>query len=447
MTEKINKYAKEFAPLIVLSIVIVLMHLNMHESDILDAKRYFATVLDQYSMRAFLSIRYHTWSSRIVIEAVLAILARHLVLWGILDSLVMILLFFSMKKILGLKNNEPCTWILVGTIFMYYMGDMSSAGWVASLMNYMWPLAFGAFVMGTAVDGIRGEKVSPIRITLSFPALIYAANMEQMSALLLAFYILAIAYEFIVKNKRPHILLWIGFIIVICELIFIVTCPGNAVRATEEISMGDMTTYGMYSFIDKLLAGLDHALKTFVNTNVLLIAFSFVCALIFIVCFNSPVFAVLAVVPIPFVLAKGSKILSPLYKLISNGDLRTGIHNFNRPGAYIVPFMWVMFILCIEVVIIKLSTSNLEAFILSMVMLGGFASKVIIGFSPSLTSSGSRTQIYLQFAFAFLTVYFAKKYEDKLKGNPAVINVLYTGVGLLAVMGVANSLGKIATWT
>ncbi|MCR5467810.1 MAG: hypothetical protein K6F37_02510 [Lachnospiraceae bacterium] len=453
--DRIKQFYKNNKPLIIYMLVVFFMHILMHENEILDAKRYFATVLDQYDMRTFLSLRYHTWSSRIVIEACLAMFSRNLLIWGILDFLVFVLLYLSLKKLLALKADEPVAWILVGCIFMYYMGDMSSAGWVATLMNYMWPLSFGLFAAIPLMNGIRKEKTHPVIWVLSFPALIYAANMEQMAALLFAFYSIALIYIislFVRKtrgwektNRTMFFLGIVQWVLTLAELLFILTCPGNAVRAEEEIlkSEGNLG-FGMNTMLDKFLSGLDHCMTTFLNSNLLLLEFALVVSILLFIRYKRTTETFCGIILIAFsLIVPLSNSLESVGKLMTDSSMRPGIHNFTRISGYAVPAIWMLFMMVMGICLVMLCTSRIEAIFLLLLLAGGFVSKIIIGFSPSLISSASRTQIYLQFAVVFLIVYLIKKYEAELTEKPALKNALYIFTALISVIGVMNSMVRI----
>ena len=132
------------------------------------------------------------------------------------------------------NKNENMT-LLIAMIIIYPMMQMNSAGWAATTINYMWPMALGLFSLIPIRKVWDGEKIKFWQYPLYVIALLFSANQEQACAILFGTYLL-FAILMVIKNKKIHPFIVIQNILVIASLIFILTCPGNSVRTQTEIT-------------------------------------------------------------------------------------------------------------------------------------------------------------------------------------------------------------------
>ena len=123
----------------------VLWHVIL-STNVGDDMVYFKTLLDgNSSLGEILAHRYETWSSRMVIEAVLIPLVHCPLLWKILDIVIFTSLPVLLCGLLGVTGRGR--WFVTGLVLLYPFADMASAGWIATTTNYLWPL-WGVLVIG-----------------------------------------------------------------------------------------------------------------------------------------------------------------------------------------------------------------------------------------------------------------------------------------------------------
>ena len=116
----------------------VLWHVIL-STNVGDDMVYFKTLLDgNSSLGEILAHRYETWSSRMVIEAVLIPLVHCPLLWKILDIVIFTSLPVLLCGLLGVTGRGR--WFVTGLVLLYPFADMASAGWIATTTNYLWPL-------------------------------------------------------------------------------------------------------------------------------------------------------------------------------------------------------------------------------------------------------------------------------------------------------------------
>ena len=135
---------KGAAPYIVFLAVIVIYH-SFIKIEFGDEITYFGAVLDKEGNKMdliwdFTVMRYYSWSSRNIIELFLVLLSYYSpVIWKIADMGILMLLAVSCVKITEAKDNIILKWIVIFMILLYPFIEMSTAGWIATSTNYLWP--------------------------------------------------------------------------------------------------------------------------------------------------------------------------------------------------------------------------------------------------------------------------------------------------------------------
>lgn len=136
-------YESSYFPFLILCIAMIILHINMIP---FGDDNFFGTVLNNKNLFQYLNERYYGWSSRLTIESIMVIiLSIGFNFWRILDVLVINLLAITLSKLFNDSNNREFNWFITIMIILYSFIDMSSAGWVATTLNYIWPLTFGIF--------------------------------------------------------------------------------------------------------------------------------------------------------------------------------------------------------------------------------------------------------------------------------------------------------------
>ena len=185
---------------------------------------YFSNVLNDQNIIAYLISRYNNWTSRIFIEAVLVVVAKYSIIWRILDVGIMILISVSISKLTTEQPSRKINWII-----MYLSATLSytiynSAGWMATTLNYSWPLAFGLFSMISIKKIILNQKIRGFEYALYIFAFIFAANAEQMCAILLGVYFVFTLYIYYSK-KIVNWYMIVQTLIGIASMVFVLINP------------------------------------------------------------------------------------------------------------------------------------------------------------------------------------------------------------------------------
>lgn len=366
---------------------------------------WFLNIAQNKNLIVYLVERYHGWTSRLIIEAIMLVLLRlPSVVWMILDSLMFVLSFYSMIKILNGQKSLRINLVLFALFITFPFSFFGSAGWYATTLNYAWPLGFGLYALSYIEPLLNGGKMGSIKKIFLIISLVIATNQEQMCALILGFYFLSVCYYYY-KYKRINVSLISVLLFSTIILLFHATCPGNANRSVQEIATF-YPSYENFTIIDKLVLGV---LSTFSYILIYdeIIVLAFVVIMLF-KAFQSKKIQVIIVSLIPF--------FSYIYGCYSvrwnlDGFVNGIVSRFAGPSDYLVydlnTFLYI-FIILVEIACILFVLYNVlrfETFIyITIVLLAALASRVILGFSATIFASLSRTFVNMFMLFILADV-------------------------------------------
>ncbi|MCI1217230.1 MAG: hypothetical protein GXW98_08990 [Bifidobacterium crudilactis] len=195
-----------------------------------DAGNIFAKVT--VSSYRFALDRYSNWSSRLWIEGA-TVFATHHIAWFVVISLgALLLMVFSLSYACGFETFESNLLLALCIVGLFPINSLASAGWIATTVNYLWPLAFFIFWLSIFIRRYVNSSSLPIRMT----ALLCLA-LSVFSEVLAVAAACCLLLEVII-HRRKCVSWFFGFstLITIAGMLNVLLCPGNAIRKTREIS-------------------------------------------------------------------------------------------------------------------------------------------------------------------------------------------------------------------
>ena len=363
----------------------------------------------------FLGTRYQVWSSRILIEFVL-VTFLHLpdVCWFFCNTLFLFLIGYSLCKLFRVEtfSSQAIIYLL---IFLYPLYQMSGAGWYATTINYLWPFACGLFSLIPIRNVLDGKKMKPIFYPFTIFSLLFACNQEQMCALLFAFYLLFLGY-FLLKKKKCSFL-WVLFLITLCSLFFILTCPGNGVRSLQEMNNW-YPAYQNFNIIQKGILGLLSTVSfTIFRLQLPFLVLSFL--LVFSLRNHESIFVrINSYVPL------GILILFRFFPTVTFELFPAFSYFVSRLQEFMTPVssvplsfflllllifsLFLIFSIAISLYFIFREEKGDQKYFFQLVYLAGVASRLILGFSATLYASGDRTFLFYYYGmiFCILAMFF-----------------------------------------
>ena len=374
---------------------------------------------------SYIGPRYFNWSSRFIIEYTLcAVLKISKYLWILLEALMVTLAGYSISKIFVKDNKKENNSMLLFMILLYPLNVMNSAGWAATTINYMWPLATCLYALVPIKKIWDKEKIKLWEYPLFILSLIYAGNQEQTASILLGCYLL-FTIIMIIKNKEIHWFMLFQTLLIIASIIFILTCPGNYVRKGLETNL-NFKDFEMLTLLDKIEIGFTSTFGIIIkNGNLVFTALCIIIAVYIFLNFKSKLYRTVSVIPLitMCLLCFTRNITNNIFPFM--GALRTLVieekmmltaansNNLINVIPIILAFVNFGSIVFSLLVIFKKLKNNMAL----LIFLIGFASRFIMAFSPTVFVSGERTMIFFEFSMIIVSLLI---WQELLKGNDKV---------------------------
>ena len=142
---------------------------------------WFLDIAQNRDLIDYLFERYFSWTSRLIIETILLVLLRlPSIIWIVLDSLMFVLSYYSMIKILNSQKSLRINLVLFILFITFPFSFFGSAGWYATTLNYVWPLGFGLYSLSYIQPLYNEEKMNILAKVLLILSLVISTNQEQM---------------------------------------------------------------------------------------------------------------------------------------------------------------------------------------------------------------------------------------------------------------------------
>ncbi len=260
-----------------------------------------------------------------------------------------------------------------------------------------------------------GETINKWLLPSYILAMLYACNQEQSVCIFTGISLLFLLY--CLKNKLDYKFVLFYLIIGIAGFIFMMTAPGNASRTITETA-NRFPDYINANVFDKLQLGMVSMFSTILNNVIIYWLLSFV-LMLFINCLKgnklNKIIGIIQFVfaSFIFVLRFYDSALNKNY-FIFNYNTETG-HVFNLP----------CFITCL--LIIGLYSYLLYVLYkekgigIILLFLIGLASRIIVGFSPTVLFSNSRTTTFTYFTLLIIILILIRDFGYKLNSKQAAM--------------------------
>jgi len=446
---KIKKICKSsYFPFIVLIIAMLIIHVKTRA---FNDDAFFITQYNQKGFVQYFQERYNIWTTRLIIEFIMmGILTTSFMIWRILDSLMIGLLAFVLSKMFNYEKSAINNWLIVLFMLMYNWIDMSSAGWVATTLNYNWPLTFGLLSLIAVKKIVENKKIKWYEYIIYVLAGLYASNEEQMCIILIPICIVSIIYLLYFKKKNIKDICFIFIQVMISSglLIFMLTGPGNKLRKEYEIG-ACFPNYLMQTFTDKIRLGITATMSKYIATPNLVFGFiSFLILILVLKKHKNMLYRWIASIPFltVMILGFGKDIIVNIFpgfaKLTNmpvNGMsdfVNITVYNFYDLRYYIPLVLSCITLGCILISIYLIWGNSLKSFILIFIVILGFASRIALAFSPTLYVSNYRTFIFFEYSIIIVGICVLENLNSILEKSKMkiILNILI----LLAFLNYVN---------
>lgn len=360
---------------------------------------YFTSALTNSGLLEYISMRYHTWSGRIPIEAIIALTINSELYWKIAIPVSFFSVAYAISRFAGFVNNGTITPLCLVSALMLLINQnvMSESGWwVTGSYFYLQPIAAGLLSL-LIFKSSKSTGAFLKALSLFFIAI--ACFNEQFSVLVALPY--PAMYVIFKKDYTRYNISYL--LVVIISTAISLTAPGNSVRKSAEI-LTWMPDYVNFNIIDKTAIGLDRLSSHITEVNVL---FNLFLALLLYVFFKSPRQTVATtgaslIISLKLAASLLISVKSEQVGYYTNSTFLSlgDIGHFSRFAPYIFSLLVIFSILTLLVSLCK----NLDDyFYLPIPFVLGILSVIAIGFSPTVYASAYR----VLFIFNLYIVYIS----------------------------------------
>lgn len=368
----------------------------------------FLKMITERGYADYIQYRYFNITSRLILETALVNMVRFPIVWRLMDSGMMMLTLVCLSKLTSLKKSMPVNWLLVIGIAMIPTRLYQSAGWIATTLNYSWTMATCLVAMVALKKIVKKQSFRWYEYPVYLLCTLYAVNMEPTCGVILGAYSVTGVYLWLAE-KRTHPWIVVTLVLTIASLAFIFTCPGNGARTVRETA-NRMPELVHLNFLRKAEMGFSSTLyKYFMEVNFLFLWFVGVVFIGVVLARRHILLRGIAAVPLVISLVFGLfgnffEKYYPLVKVVRSSlkAYGTGL-SLRHPMTWIPDLILAAGLCCLLISLwVVFSNKRLGAYSL-LVFLLGFATRFIMGFSPTIWASGVRTHFFMYIAFVLIT--------------------------------------------
>lgn len=351
---------------------------------------FFSHVLENTTLHDFLIENYNTWSGRFTLNALMVGTINHHNVWKIGIPLSVVILCASISRITVGKFDLRIT-VLSVFLYLFIPKEVLANGswWVTGFYNYLLPAAAMAYSLSVF---IRKGSVGWIEGSLSLLCLSLSCFSEQTSIATLAasFFLIVFCREY----RRSFSYVYILSAVVLTWFLF--SAPGNFHRFQEE-TWRWMPGFESESLVTKIIYGYDRIHQAIVMPNSII--FSLLCTLCLLLIYrdeqrtktgNFFALVLLGHLVLMLLIRLG---VAHLGESFYNSDLLNPHRwiSYSRYASYFVTSLVILGV-CYALAISAIRDNEyIKPF--SIVILG-FATVLMVGFSPTVYASGMRV-LYL----------------------------------------------------
>ena len=236
--------------LMILFVSIMVVHLVYNNGMYGDDATFYVFFPEKHAnVFEFLKYRYNHWTSRLSVETVMFCFIQHKFAFAVLDSLVFVVLAYSLYLLFNKKSIIVSLIVLCMFPFYHYV----SCGLYSASVNYTWPIAFLAYGFVYVNKILKNQNLNIIELILMYFCFVFVSFVEICTVLMFVYLLVAIIFNYI-KNKKISITLIVAMLVAIIGIIVFLLSPGNVNRSVQELKY--FPEYEEFNIVQKLTYGL-----------------------------------------------------------------------------------------------------------------------------------------------------------------------------------------------
>lgn len=458
----IDQHHKKYIPLISFGLLFFIAQcfVNFYEGD----DTYFLNTASSMNIISFVTMRYKTWSGRIVSEFLIALFTKMpLMVWRLVNTGIAVYFVYLLTNLvklpfkhLGLTEKEQLiiNGFVAASFFMIPISVTTrGCSWFTGSFFYLWPACCLFVALLPFLKQLYKQKVSTLLYVCSFICSIYASFMEQSAAILICFSALSLLFlykrDYHEKNFKILLPLVLQLILNGICLTLYSLAPGNVLRNASETQTW-YPEFSKLSLIQKILQGINWTHHHLIRENTyLMLTLSLFLFLLALPKLKKLALKGLAFVPCLYFIGS----LLPLNQIVARATSYE--YNFDvqaiadqllfNPMQGILPAIVSLSILCIIGLLLCIVLGrHTTCFICILFYLAALAAGYILGLSPTIFASGPRiffiTDILLVLINTMLFILLIKKpiaHSLTAKISYLIYLILGSGFSVMYIGGIA----------
>jgi hypothetical protein len=385
----------------------------------------FLQMAQSKSYISFITVRYLTWSSRIIAETLTYFLVKeNLIIWKILNVLMIFLMAYSANRIFRKKVS------IIDFVFMLFTFGLignriltSSTFAFHGSFNYMWPTAAGLFALIPLADVFfRSEMPGNLGIKILHGAAIVLSVLsnEQMGLILFVFYCLYLAYAYFKGIKTPKFL-YVYLALIFCLLLIFYLAPGNSLRYHAEI-VAWYPDFNQISFLTHMSRNITWFYeKYFYEQRYIVLLLGALASYLF---YNKTgkrnfILECMTVLPIAMLFMRGIRDYHSLLFIFEAKALEKAFLSYSPWILALPAIMFIYWSIYLVVLAYTLVAIDREKIINLLILAAGMSSMLLMWLSPTIYGSANRVLLVCSI---FLAILINKiRIDHELKVEPILL--------------------------
>ncbi len=391
-----------------------------------DVNPVIVSALDSMWHSEYMLMVIKTWQTRIPGLFTVRLVRLPADFWRLLDSVCMATITEGIIQLSLKKQNRAYAFLICILTLLIPLSVYSSAGWIMTTVTYVWPLACSMPCFVIIKKELNHDKSALYEYATALVlAAIGATELSLIPVFLFASLVFLIYQAFIQERKLsvPSMFIIAVFVLSILELLFALLAPGNRTRSVVELRL--FPGYDMLNISDKLKLGMLVSMPYFwgqgFNLNFVIFPLLFILLSKFVkakqwhlAALQVPGIAIAVVFGIlPIMIGKVVSVPSSLL-LFKNIQLAQFSHIQNASLAVHLELTIYSLVFIIMVISVFFATGKgYKGMLAALIFIAGFCTQLMIGFSPTVYASCSRTVYYMTIAIFIVTamVWDTREYE------------------------------------
>ena len=397
---KIIDIVLQYLPFLILFILTFVIRLIVGKA--FGDDTWFSSVLNEnVNIFSFLIDRYMTWSSRLVNEFFLITITRVPFLWKMLDSLLTVLGAYSLAKLFNNCQHKSFNWVVCALIMSLPIYVYLSCGFMSTTIGYFWVMYIGLFTLIPLRKIYLNEKIRTYEYPFYILALLFSSCHEQMCFVFLVTYLTFFIIK-LGKDRKPHWFHIVGLSIITIFLAFILACPGDKIRLEKETTAW-YPSFNEISIFEKIERAYSATMFEFaLKPNFIYLLFIAALAICLFLSSKKIYWKLISLIPIVislvFIILIGVNTKFNANLMFKFRDFDTNLFE-NFIPKWLVDVFSLLSVGAIIVSLFNLFKDKRKVYLCLGILLVGGATRMMMAFSPTIYVSGSRTYIFMFFAF------------------------------------------------